>query len=162
MTNHVSPHEPDLGRRGFFVRTIQGVHTVMGATLALVLGRAALAPAFNRRDTLWLHAGDLASLSDGVPVPVTLRVARPDGASEVVDRRVVYLVKSGTGEVRAFDSTCTHLGCRTRFNADTNHIECPCHGGVYDTTGKVVAGPPPEPLTVLATRIDGDQVLVQV
>lgn len=162
MTEHELPHDSGLGRRGFFVRAIQGVHAVMGATLAFVLGRAALAPAFEHRDTMWLHAGDLALLSDDVPVPVTLRVARPDGASEVVDRRVVYLVKSGAREVRAIDSTCTHLGCRTRFNAETNHIECPCHGGVYDTTGTVVAGPPPEPLPVLPTRLDGDQILVQV
>jgi succinate dehydrogenase / fumarate reductase, iron-sulfur subunit len=161
MTDHAS-HPGDLGRRGFLVRTIQGLHAVMGATLAFVLGRAALAPAFARREAQWLHAGDLASLQDDVPVPVTLRVARPDGASEAVDRRVVYVVRSGDGAVRAFDSTCTHLGCRTRFNPESNHIECPCHGGVYDTTGAVVSGPPPEPLATLPTRLNGDQVLIQV
>jgi Rieske Fe-S protein len=156
------PRADGLGRRGFFVRTIQGIHAVMGASLAFVLGRAALAPAFERRETSWLHAGDLKALTADVPVPVTLRVARPDGASEVVDRRVVYLVRSGDGTVRALDSTCTHLGCRTRFNAESNRIECPCHGGVYDTSGTVVDGPPPAPLAVLPTRLDGDQVLIQV
>ena len=92
---------------------------------------------------------------------MTLRIARPDGASEVVDRRVVYLVKSG-GTVRALDSTCTHLGCRTRFNPETMQIECPCHGGVYDIRGQVIAGPPPLPFTVIPTRIENDQVMVQV
>ena len=82
-------------------------------------------------------------LKDGEPLAVTLRVARQDGASEVVDRRVVFLVRSGE-QVKAIDSTCTHLGCRTRFNAEAGHIECPCHGGVYDVTGQVVSGPPPQ------------------
>ena len=88
-------------------------------------------------------------------------VARPDGPSEVVDRKVVYLVKSG-GAIRALDSTCTHLGCRTRFNPESRLIECPCHGGVYDVDGNVVSGPPPAPLRALTTRIDSGRVMVQV
>lgn len=159
------PRDPSTslgaGRRGFLVRLIQATYTVIGATLAFVVGGAAVAPSFSRRDPLWLHAGDLPQLDDDTPMPVTLRIARPDGASEVVDRRVVYLVKSGD-RVRAFDSTCTHLGCRTRFNSETMQIECPCHGGVYDTKGNVIAGPPPAPLASLPTRVENDQVMVQV
>ena len=154
---------PDAaGRRRFFVRIIQGVHGLMGATLALVLGRAVVAPAFARRAPIWLAAGSADALTDQVPLPVTLRVARPDGASEAVDRRVVYLVKAGDGSVRAFDSTCTHLGCRTRLNAETGLIECPCHGGVYDAAGQVVSGPPPSPLAELPARLEAGRVLVQV
>ena len=148
-------------RRQFLVRCIHTIQGAMGATLAFVAGRAVVAPAATRRETMWLHAGSLRSLNEQTPTPVTLRVARPDGASEMVDRRVVFLVRSAT-EVRAFDSTCTHLGCRTRYNTESNHIECPCHGGVYDTNGQVVAGPPPHPLTTLHTRVDGDRVLVEV
>lgn len=151
------PHD----RRGFLVRLIQATHAIIGATLAFVVGGAVVAPSFSRRDALWLHAGDLPSLEDDTPLPITLRIARPDGASEVVDRRVVYLVKSG-GAVRAFDSTCTHLGCRTKFNPETMQIECPCHGGIYDVQGRVIAGPPPAPLASLPTRIEDDKVLVQV
>jgi Rieske Fe-S protein len=60
------------------------------------------------------------------------------------------------------DSTCTHLGCRTRFNPESKLIECPCHGGVYDAAGNVVSGPPPSPLQRLPARIENDEVLVQV
>ncbi|HUQ86821.1 MAG TPA: Rieske (2Fe-2S) protein [Vicinamibacterales bacterium] len=149
------------GRRGFLVRLIQGTYAVIGATLAFVVGGAVVAPSFGRRQSMWLHAGDAESLEEGTPVPVTLRVARPDGPSEVVDRKVVYLVRTGH-QVRALDSTCTHLGCRTRFNIETHQIECPCHGGVYDATGNVVSGPPPAPLRAMTTRIEGRKVMVQV
>jgi Rieske Fe-S protein len=149
------------GRRGFLVRLIQGTYAVIGATLAFVVGGAVVAPSFGRRETMWLHAGDAERLEDGTPLTITLRVARPDGPSEVVDRKIVYLVKMGE-DVRALDSTCTHLGCRTRFNSETRQIECPCHGGVYDVTGKVISGPPPAPLRSMTTRIDNGQVMVQV
>lgn len=140
---------------------IQGTYALIGATLAFVVGGAVVAPSFGRREALWLRAGDTAGLEEGLPMPMTLRIARPDGPSEVVDRKVIYLVKKGN-EVRALDSTCTHLGCRTRFNAETRQIECPCHGGVYDVNGNVISGPPPEPLRTLATRIEAGQVMVQV
>ena len=148
-------------RRTWFVRAIQAVHGTIGVTLAYILGSAVLAPSMTRRESLWLTATDLAALPDGAPHAVTLRVARQDGAIESVDRRVVFLVRSGD-RVRALDSTCTHLGCRTHFNPDAGVIECPCHGGVYDVQGQVVSCPPPRGLTELPTRVDGGRVLVQV
>lgn len=148
-------------RRGFVIRLIQGTYALIGATLAFVVGGAVVAPSFGRRETMWLHAGDASRLQEGTPMPITLRVARPDGPSEVVDRKIVYLVRTGD-DVRALDSTCTHLGCRTRFNTETAQIECPCHGGVYDVNGNVVSGPPPAPLRAMTTRIDNGQVMVQV
>lgn len=152
--------KPD-NRRGFLIRIIQTVHAGIGATLAFVVGGAVVAPAFSRREKLWLPAGTVPQLKDGVPAAVTLRIARSDGASETVDRRVVYLIKRGDA-LRALDSTCTHLGCRTKFNAETSQIECPCHGGVYDTDGNVVSGPPPSPLAEVPVRLEHDRIMVQV
>ena len=150
-----------MHRRTVLVRFIQGIHALIGATLAFVVGGAVVAPSFTRRQSTWLPASELSGLVDGTPSTVALSVARHDGASEVIDRRIVYLVRSGD-QVRALDSTCTHLGCRTRFNAESGRIECPCHGGMYDASGKVIGGPPPSPLQILPTRIDGDRVFVEL
>jgi Rieske Fe-S protein len=150
-----------MQRRTFVVRVIQSIHAVIGATLAFVVGGAVVAPSFTRRQSTWLPAADLAGLEEGTPRPIALRIARADGVTEVIDRRVVYLVRHGN-DVRALDSTCTHLGCRTRFNADSKRIECPCHGGMYDATGQVISGPPPSPLQTLPTRIQDDHVFVEV
>ena len=149
-------------RRTFLVRIIQSLHALMGATLAFVVGGAVVAPSFTRRQSSWLAAVDVGDLEDDTPRPVALRVARADGATEVIERRIIYVVRSGDGSVRALDSTCTHLGCRTRFNAQSRRIECPCHGGVYDAHGNVVSGPPPSPLRSIPTRIDNDTVLVEL
>jgi Rieske Fe-S protein len=93
---------------------------------------------------------------------VTIRVAREDGYNQVVERRTVFLVKTGEGQVTALDSTCTHLGCRVSWDAEAQLLKCPCHGGVYDSTGAVKAGPPPAPLAKLTTRVEDGQVLVQL
>lgn len=160
MSTQSAPADP-TGRRSFFVRIIQTVHAAMGATLTFVLGGAILAPSFARREESWLAAGSVRLLREDEPMPVTLRISRQDGYAQVVDRKVVYLVRSGQ-DVRALESTCTHLGCRTSYDREGKRIVCPCHGGVFGVDGRVLDGPPPEPLRSLATRIDGDQVMVQV
>ena len=144
---HVVPRSspsPDA-RRGFLVRVILAVQAAIGSTLVYVLGRTIVGPSFAAHTPRWLDAAPLDELSDSGPTPVTLRIARQDGYRQVVDRRVVYLSRDGNGVV-ALDSTCTHLGCRTRFDAEAMHFVCPCHGGAYDVDGQVVAGPPPAPL----------------
>jgi menaquinol-cytochrome c reductase iron-sulfur subunit len=148
-------------RRRFLAAIVNSIHGIIGGTLGVVLGGAVLGPSFVRRRETWLNAGALDALVDDEPTPVTIRVARQDGYTQTVERQVVFLVKSGDN-VKALSSTCTHLGCRVSWDAEARQLKCPCHGGVYDRTGAVIAGPPPEPLASLMTRIDGDQVLVQV
>ena len=151
-----------LDRRNFLVRAIAAIHATMAATVAFILGATTLAPSFTRRGETWLQAAAFENLPENQPVPVTLRVTRSDGYSQVVDRTVVYLVRTGDDSVRALHSTCTHLGCRTSYDRKTKRILCPCHGGVFDVNGDVIGGPPPTPLPTLTTRIEDGQVLVQV
>ncbi len=157
---HSFPEAPE--RRRFLVRIINGIHALIGGTVGVVLGGAVLSPLFGRRQENWLTAANLTDLTDDRPTPVTIRVAREDGYQQVVERRTVFLVKTGEAEVTALDSTCTHLGCRVSWDAETQELKCPCHGGVYDATGAVKAGPPPAPLLRLTTRVEGGQVLVQL
>ena len=149
-------------RRRFLANTIHTIQAVIGGTLTYLLGGAILAPSFVRRPENWLGAGSLAGLPDNEPTPVTLRIARQDGYRQIVDRQVIFLVKTGDRDVRALSSTCTHLGCRVSWDATSERLRCPCHGGVYDSTGQVVSGPPPAPLATLTTRLDDDQILVQI
>lgn len=44
----------------------------------------------------------------------------------------------------ALSSTCPHLGCKVYWQARENRYFCPCHNGVFDTSGKATAGPPAE------------------
>lgn len=62
--------------------------------------------------------------------------------------RGLIVLRGKDGKLRAFDSKCTHAGCNVAFAGA--HIECPCHGGIYDLNGKNVSGPPPSPLNELS------------
>ena len=154
--------QPETGRRRFLSGVITTIQGAIAATLAFVLGGAIASPAFGTRKFSWWPAASLDDLPDNEPTPITIRVTREDGYSQVVDRQVVFLVKTGDSQVTALSSTCTHLGCRVSWNADDQTLRCPCHGGVFDKTGAVKAGPPPAPLDKLQTRVEGDQVLVQL
>lgn len=157
--SHVPP--PDTGRRRVLAGAILAIQAAIGGTLAFLLGGTAAAPAFGRRESHWWPAVPLDDLADDEPTPVTVRVTREDGYTQVVDRQVVFLVKSGSA-VTALSSTCTHLGCRVSWHADDQTLRCPCHGGVFDKSGAVKAGPPPAPLDKLQTRLEGGQVMVQL
>jgi Rieske Fe-S protein len=150
------------GRRRFLAGVITAIQAAIGGTLAIIVGGSVLSPSFARRRENWLAAGLLSDLPENEPTPVTVRVARADGYAQIVERQVVFLVRTGDTEVTALSSTCTHLGCRVSWDAQAGDLKCPCHGGVFDRTGKVTAGPPPAPLPRLTTKVDGDQVLVQI
>lgn len=152
----------DAGRRRFLARIITSIHAAIAATLGVILGGTVLSPIFGRQEQNWLPAGTLTALPEHDPLPVTLHVAREDGYNQIIERRSIFLVRTGESQVLAIDSTCTHLGCRVSWDSDEQLIKCPCHGGIYDREGTVKSGPPPRPLARLATRVDGDQILVQV
>ncbi|HWU37123.1 MAG TPA: ubiquinol-cytochrome c reductase iron-sulfur subunit [Candidatus Acidoferrum sp.] len=66
------------------------------------------------------------------------------------------LIKTPTGELRAFTAICTHLACTVQYREDMQMIWCACHNGHYDLFGKNVAGPPPRPLEPYKVQVSGD------
>ncbi len=70
------------------------------------------------------------------------------------------LIKTASGELRAFSAICTHLGCTVQYRPDFGQIWCACHNGHYDLNGRNVSGPPPSPLTPFDVNVRGDQIVV--
>jgi len=158
----MSSVDDEKGRRRFFVRLVTSIHTAIAGTLGVLLGGAAVSSAFGGRQESWLPASSLGELTPNVPTPVVVGVTRRDGYTQVIDQRTIFLVRTGATSVTALDSTCTHLGCRVSWDRERQELRCPCHGGVYDRTGAVKAGPPPAPLATIAARVDAGQVLVRL
>lgn len=70
------------------------------------------------------------------------------------------LVRTPSGELRAFSATCTHLACIVQYRGDIGHIWCACHNGHFDLNGRNIIGPPPKPLEVFTVRVSGEQIIV--
>ncbi len=72
----------------------------------------------------------------------------------------VILVRTATGDLRAFDGTCTHLDCTVQFHKEMGVIWCACHNGKYDLHGRNISGPPPRPLDEYRVVVQGNDVLI--
>ena len=70
------------------------------------------------------------------------------------------LVMTPTGEYRAFNAICTHLGCTVQYRKADVQIWCACHNGRYDLNGNVVSGPPPKGLEEYDCMVKGDEIIV--
>lgn len=150
----------DAARRRFISSITSGILGAIGGILGIIGGGAVLSSTVRRQED-WLTASALLDLPDNEPTAVTLSATRVDGYRETIQRKTIFLVKTGESEVAAFDATCTHLGCLVAWDPQAQVFKCPCHGGVFDRTGAVVEGPPPESLMKIATRVDGNRVMVQ-
>lgn len=67
---------------------------------------------------------------------------RDEGKVVELQGTKLALYKNSKGEVTALSPVCTHAGCIVKFNAAEKSWDCPCHGGRYDISGKVISGPP--------------------
>jgi Rieske Fe-S protein len=137
-----------------------------------------------RRDVLnWLLGSWLAGVVGSVVYPISRYLVPPDvpeaappsvSAGKAADippnsgklvpfgTQPVILVRTSTGELRAFSGTCTHLSCTVQYRPDIERIWCACHNGHYDLTGRNVEGPPPRPLDRYDVVVkDGDVLVVR-
>ncbi len=65
--------------------------------------------------------------------------------------------KDGKPEWLVVVGVCTHLGCVPTFGTgDYGGWFCPCHGSVYDTSGRIRQGPAPLNLEIPDYAFVGD------
>jgi menaquinol-cytochrome c reductase iron-sulfur subunit len=145
---------PSAGRRRALVAFVNTVIGLIGAGLAALLGAFALRPAAAQASDRWIRAGTTDDLKPDVPVPRVVSVSRVDGWYRARARQTVFVVWDGSQAVRALSATCTHLGCQVVWDGAAERFNCPCHGGSYDASGRVLGGPPPRPLDAIDARID--------
>ena len=139
-----------LERRCFLGNMLAGGAAALGAGIAAPLVR--YAGNFRRQpppDFLALEKSDY-DLPPGKsrmlmygPIPVLLlRTPRPEN------------------ELRIFVAICTHLNCTVGYREEQNCIFCACHEGYYDAAGRVVSGPPPQPLRRFFSKQMDDKLII--
>lgn len=70
------------------------------------------------------------------------------------------IIRTETGELKAFSASCTHLDCIVQYDPNGKQIVCACHNGKFDLTGKNISGPPPRPLEEFPVKVSGDEIIV--
>jgi len=103
----------------------------------------------------------ITSMWRGQPVFIRRRTPEEIAKAREIDAKVDTLRDKQTDEQRTTRpewiivvGTCTHLGCipqgqkSTEMRGEYGGWFCPCHGSVYDTSGRIMAGPAPRNLDV--------------
>jgi menaquinol-cytochrome c reductase iron-sulfur subunit len=147
-------------RRRFFGWVISAVSSVIGAGLAVPLAGYVMAPAFRRRARPWVEVGTLAELAVAQPKQLEYIQTIQDGWMATKVHKAVWAVKHSERDVTVFSPICPHLGCGFHWDGVEQKFKCPCHGSVYDLSGRVLGGPAPRPLDVLPSRVEDGRLLV--
>lgn len=153
-------HTPVGPRRKFFRWVIQSVAAVIGVSLAVPLTGYVVSPALKRRSQQWVEVGGTDALAPGQPKQLEHRMTVRDGWMQSETARAVWAVKQPDGQVTVFSPRCTHLGCGYRWDDSDRTFKCPCHGSVFDITGRVLAGPAPRPLDRLPVKVEQGKLYV--
>jgi len=141
--------QPDPTRRRFINWWLG---TTAGAFLASVLYPV----------TRYLIPPEIAeSTAASVTLPVKLDEVKPNsGHIFKFGNRPAILVRTASGDLKAFSAVCTHLNCTVQYRADLSHIWCACHNGHFDLNGQNIEGPPPRPLDAFVVNVRGAQIVV--
>lgn len=150
--SNVPPHRRDVLIGGLMAGGLVAGYGAFGAMAARFL--------FPARPALrgWVYVSDVRSF----PVGASMVFRTPEGAPVAVARR------GNTGTVDDFlalSSTCPHLGCQVHWEPHHNRFFCPCHNGVFDPSGRAVAGPPAEAgqsLLRYPLKIEGGLLYIEV
>ncbi len=79
--------------------------------------------------------------ADTIEVGQSLLYEGPSGETINIARQAR---EGGSEDFVALSSTCPHLGCQVRWEAQNDRFFCPCHNGVFDPSGRGIGGPPGE------------------
>ncbi len=156
-----------VNRRRFMTGTAHVAGAVAISAIALPAVAFALGPLFEEQEQPWNAVGAPGDFPQDTYIPkvvtttsgigqsgkttVYVRKRNPDIDKEPADEYNQYI---------AISTRCMHLGCPVRFVEAAGRFICPCHGGVYDFSGKVDGGPPVRPLDRFYTRVRGGQLEV--
>lgn len=142
--------EIEPGRRDFVTKLLGAWSLLIVAPIAKVILEyvAPRTTSETRREVIRVAStNDLA--------PNTARIFK-------VSKDPVIVVHTATGQYKAFNARCTHLGCVVQFTTDEGppHFSCNCHGSEFDINGKNIVGPASRPLVPYKVIVRESSILV--
>ncbi|SDU22700.1 Rieske [2Fe-2S] domain-containing protein [Verrucomicrobium sp. GAS474] len=146
----------DFERREFLKTAIPGA--IAGAVLTVPIAGYMVLPSIEGNKHRFVSVGPIDKFVVGETVLVEL--ANPDDFSwaGVTSKVAAWVRRESETDFIAFSVNCSHLGCPVRWLPKAKLFMCPCHGGVYNKDGNVVAGPPPKSLNRYEVRTEGGEV----
>ena len=154
------PTEAGSTRRALFPWMIGLAASVIGLGLAAPLVSYVVSPALKRRKTQWAEVGPTDKLRAGAPEELEFASSIKDGWRTDTAKKAIWAIQQSAGQIVGSLSDLSSFRVRIRWNSGDHKFHCPCHGSVYDVSGKVLAGPAPRPLDVLHSKVEDGKLWV--
>lgn len=155
-----------MSRRDFLSRMVGVAAGGMAAMIGIPAAIFAIGPSQQRTTGGWVPVGAVDEFPLDMPTLVNTTVSKQQGwVVEQQELSVFVSTNNGTDFV-ALSDRCTHLGCRVRHVVENDQngesgFFCPCHNGVFDASGEILAGPIPRPLDHFETKVENGQLHVK-
>ncbi|MEJ2597913.1 MAG: Rieske (2Fe-2S) protein [Anaerolineales bacterium] len=150
----------EVSRRNFLQLISIAMALVGGALVGIPIIGFLFSPLFKKTEQVWRPVGNVENFKVGTTTNVIFTDSSPLPWAGVSARSAAWLRRVDETNFEAFSVNCTHLGCPVNWVQTADLFLCPCHGGVYNNEGQVVAGPPPLPLTKYPVRVQAGQVQI--
>ena len=152
-----------LSRRKFLEKVTVGIGGVLTALFGIPAAIFVVKPVLKKEEgSDWMRLGSISKVTPGTPTLFSLKVERETGWITDQDEIMVYVYTEDGRDYAVMSNICTHLACRVRWIEERQEFFCPCHNGVYDKQGNVLAGPPPRPLDRYEFHIENDDIFIKV
>ncbi len=153
--------DQEINRRSFMSLATWAIGTLIGAGLGIPAIAYIVGPALQRKEIQdWIRLGSAAKVELGTPTLFKTKIERKTGWIVNEEEIAVYILTEDGRDFAAISNVCTHLGCHVRWVADSEQFFCPCHNGVFDKDGSVVAGPPPRSLDRFELKVEDEQLYI--
>jgi Rieske Fe-S protein len=159
MTNDTT-----LSRRGIFMKLGILFNGLVGAALAVPIGRFLLSSITRGRSNGyldWVSLGRVSAFPEGETRLATFRnplVMPTDG--KTVDT-ACWVRRIEGDQFQVFAVNCAHLGCPVRWFPQSGLFMCPCHGGAYYRDGSRASGPPERGLFEYPFKVQNGLISIQ-
>ncbi|MEJ2077613.1 MAG: ubiquinol-cytochrome c reductase iron-sulfur subunit [Acidobacteriota bacterium] len=147
------PYKPPP-RRQFFKYLVNSIAAAIGVALGVPLLGFFILPAFKRPKLVWKECGPVDGFPKGTVSLAHLKSLEKRYWPEDWGEEAAWVYRDNEGTFVVYNMHCTHVGCPIRWSAPAHRFFCPCHGGVFDENGNVVAGPPPRPLDRYLVKVE--------
>lgn len=152
-----------LSRKNFLQVVVVGIGGVLTALYGIPAIAYVVMPALKKdKSNDWLRLGPTSKVEPGTPTLFSVKIERQTGWIVNEEEIMVYIYTEDGRNYESISNVCTHLGCRVRWIDEQQQFFCPCHNGVYDKQGNVLAGPPPRPLARYELNIKDEDIYIKV
>jgi menaquinol-cytochrome c reductase iron-sulfur subunit len=153
--------EKKIDRRQFMSWVTGAISAIIGLGLGIPAIAYIVGPSLKKEEAQnWINLGSISKVELGIPTLFKTKIQRQTGWIVNEEEISVYILTENGRDFVAMSNICTHLGCRIRWIEDREEFFCPCHNGVFDKDGGIVAGPVPKPLDQFDTKVEDNQLFV--